>query len=72
MRFVAPDRPRELYDDWVHIAAEEALHFTLLSRRLDALGLSYGDLPAHDGLCEAAAATGGDLLARLAIVPLVL
>jgi len=34
--------------------------------------MRYGDLPAHDGLWEAAAATAGDLLARLAVVPLVL
>ncbi|MGZ0246373.1 MAG: ferritin-like domain-containing protein, partial [Alphaproteobacteria bacterium] len=32
----------------------------------------YGDLPAHDGLWQAAQDTSDDLLARLAIVPLVL
>jgi uncharacterized ferritin-like protein (DUF455 family) len=31
-----------------------------------------GDLPAHDGLWQAAEATAHDLLARLAVVPLVL
>ena len=36
------------------------------------LGARYGDLPAHDGLWEAAQATPVDLLARLAVVPLVL
>ena len=45
---------------------------TLLAARLDALGAAYGKLPAHDGLWEAAEATAGDLLARLAVVPLVL
>ena len=64
--------PRTFFDDWVIVAAEEAKHFSLLSGRLAALGASYGDLPAHDGLWEAAAATAHDLLARLAIVPLVL
>ena len=54
------------------VAAEEAEHFALLSSRLAALGSAYGDLPAHDGLWEAAAATAHDLLARLAVVPLVL
>ncbi len=54
------------------VAAEEAEHFSLLSARLASLGSSYGDLPAHDGLWEAAAATAHDLLARLAVVPLVL
>ncbi|MGE0260138.1 MAG: ferritin-like domain-containing protein, partial [Alphaproteobacteria bacterium] len=57
---------------WVTVAAEEAEHFSLLSARLAGLGLVYGDLPAHDGLWEAAAATAHDVLARLAVVPLVL
>ncbi len=60
------------FDDWLGVAAEEAEHFALLSARLDALGSAYGDLPAHDGLWEAAAATAHDLIARLAVVPLVL
>ncbi len=64
--------PRDFFDDWVGVAAEEASHFTLLASRLAELGAGYGDLPAHDGLWEAAAATADDLLARLAIVPLVL
>jgi uncharacterized ferritin-like protein (DUF455 family) len=64
--------PRAFFDDWVRVAAEEAEHFSLLSARLAALGASYGDLPAHDGLWEAAAATAHDPLARLAVVPLVL
>jgi uncharacterized ferritin-like protein (DUF455 family) len=71
-RFVDEGLPREFFDDWVEVAAEEACHFELLTRRLEELGARYGDLPAHDGLWEAAAATAGDLLARLAVVPLVL
>jgi uncharacterized ferritin-like protein (DUF455 family) len=64
--------PRDFFDDWIEVAAEEAAHFALLAARLAELGTEYGDLPAHDGLWEAAAATAHDLLARLAIVPLVL
>jgi len=71
-RFGDPALPREFYDDWVGVAAEEAEHFALLAARLEGLGAAYGDLPAHDGLWEAAAATADDLLARLAVVPLVL
>jgi uncharacterized ferritin-like protein (DUF455 family) len=71
-RFAAPALPRAFYDDWVTVAAEEATHHALLARRLAALGAAYGDLPAHDGLWEAAQATAHDLLARLAVVPLVL
>ena len=64
--------PKAFFDDWVGVAAEEAEHFALLDARLAALGAAYGDLPAHDGLWEAAANTAHDLLARLAVVPLVL
>ena len=71
-RFAGEAPPRGFFDDWVGVAAEEAGHFALLAARLADFGAHYGDLPAHDGLWEAAAATGDDLLARLAVVPLVL
>lgn len=71
-RFADPGLPRAFYDDWTRIAGEEAKHFEALSRRLGALGAAYGDLPAHDGLWQAATATAHDVLARLAVVPLVL
>jgi Uncharacterized protein conserved in bacteria len=64
--------PRAFIDDWLDVAADEAMHFALLDRRLRALGSHYGALPAHAGLWEAAAATSDDALARLAIVPMVL
>jgi len=64
--------PRAFVDDWLGVAADEAMHFALLDRRLRALGSHYGALPAHAGLWEAAAATSDDALARLAIVPMVL
>jgi uncharacterized ferritin-like protein (DUF455 family) len=71
-RFAAADLPRAFFDDWVAVAEQEATHHALVSARLEALGAAYGDLPAHDGLWQAAQATAHDLLARLAIVPLVL
>jgi uncharacterized ferritin-like protein (DUF455 family) len=71
-RFAGIGLPREFFDDWVRVGAEEAGHFRLLSARLADFEAGYGDLPAHDGLWEAAAATADDLLARLAVVPLVL
>ena len=67
-----PLLPDSALDDWVTVAAEEALHFGLLCGRMADFGGSYGDLPAHDGLWQAASATAGDLTARLAVVPLVL
>jgi len=71
-RFAGKVGLRAFCDDWIVVAEEEALHHELLASRLAALGCRYGDLPAHDGLWEAAAATADDLLARLAVVPLVL
>jgi uncharacterized ferritin-like protein (DUF455 family) len=71
-RFGMADTPRAFFDDWVTVGEEEAIHFSLLRGRLNELGADYGDLPAHDGLWQAAAETAHDLLARLAIVPLVL
>ena len=68
----AAGMPREFFDDWCRVAADEARHFALLGARLADLGAAYGDLPAHDGLWEAAQTTADDLLARLAVVPLVL
>lgn len=58
--------------DWLAVAKDEARHFALVDARLHALGAVYGDLPAHAALWEAATRTSGDLLARLAIAPLVL
>ena len=71
-RFAVPDLPRAFFDDWVTVADEEGKHFLLLSKRLAELGAAYGDLPAHDGLWQASEETASGLLARLAIVPLVL
>jgi uncharacterized ferritin-like protein (DUF455 family) len=64
--------PRAFADDWMRVGAQEAMHFALLDRRLKALGSHYGALPAHDGLWDAAAATAGDVLGRIAVVPMVL
>lgn len=71
-RFAREPMPRAFFDDWVQVGLEEAKHYNLLSHRLGELGGSYGDLPAHGGLWQAAQATGHDLMARLAVVPLVL
>jgi uncharacterized ferritin-like protein (DUF455 family) len=44
----------------------------MLSDRLHEFDVAYGDVPAHDGLWQAADSTKHDVLARLAIAPLVL
>ena len=61
----------EFVSDFLGIAAEEALHFAVIDRHLRTMG-SYGALPAHDGLWQAATETRHDVAARLAVVPLVL
>lgn len=71
-RFGHVPMPIGFYDDWAKAAEEESKHFGLLSDRLQAMGSFYGDLPAHAGMWRAAAATAGDLPARLAVVPMVL
>jgi uncharacterized ferritin-like protein (DUF455 family) len=60
------------HDEWVRVADEEAKHHGLLADRLADYGAAYGDLPAHDGIWDSADATAHDLLARLAVVPMVL
>jgi len=72
VRFSGAELPTEFFDDWVRVADEEARHFTLLTNRLRDFEAAYGDLPAHDGLWDAALETQHSLTARLAIVPLVL
>jgi uncharacterized ferritin-like protein (DUF455 family) len=58
--------------DWISVGDDEARHFQMVRARLHELGADYGDLPAHDGLWEAAEATADDLAARLAVAPMVL
>ncbi len=71
-RFASEPVPLSFFDGWMTVAFEEAKHFRLVRDRLRQLGADYGDLPAHDGLWQAAHDTRNDLTARLAIVPLIL
>ncbi|WP_295951551.1 ferritin-like domain-containing protein [Rhodoferax sp.] len=69
------DMPDAFYLDWVRVASEEAYHFSLLRTHLQSLvgekdqRWDYGDFPAHDGLWTVCAATSGDVVARMALVP---
>jgi len=64
--------PDAYYVDWLTVAAEEVYHFSLLQGRLQRLGFTYGDFPAHDGLWELAVKTARDPLLRMALVPRVM
>jgi uncharacterized ferritin-like protein (DUF455 family) len=63
------DMPREYYSDWLQVAAEEALHFTLLTDHLKGQGYNYGHFSAHNGLWDMAVRTRHDVLARMALIP---
>lgn len=71
-RFASEKMPQSFFDGWMGVARDEAKHFLLVRERLQALGSDYGALPAHDGLWQAAHDTRNDLMARLAVVPLIL
>lgn len=64
--------PREFYADFVKVASDEARHFKMLSKRLNDMGMHYGDFEAHNGLWEMAEKTAHSCLARMALVPRVL
>lgn len=61
--------PWAFYADWLRVASEEALHFSLLSEHLATLDHAYGDFDAHDGLWAMTERTAGDVTARMALVP---
>jgi len=63
------DMPEQYYLDWLRVADEEALHFTMLNGHLQTLGYAYGDFPGHDSLWEMVAKTSDDVMARMALVP---
>ena len=71
-RFATEPVPLSFFDGWMTVAFEEAKHFRMVRTRLNEMGADYGDMPAHDGLWQAAHSTRNDLTARLAVVPLIL
>jgi len=64
-----PGMPDAYYLDWLRVAGEEALHFTLLREHLLGLQRDYGDFEAHDGLWSMTDKTRHDIVARMALVP---
>jgi len=61
--------PIDYYRDWARVAAEEALHFSLVEQHLRSTGHWYGEFEAHDGLWAMVERTAGDVVARMALVP---
>lgn len=64
-----PGMPADFYTDWLRVAHEEAIHFSLLRTHLQSLGHDYGDFAAHASLWEMCVRTQGDVIARMALVP---
>lgn len=64
-----PGMPADFYTDWLRVAHEEAIHFSLLKAHLQSLGHHYGDFAAHGSLWEMCVRTQGDVTARMALVP---
>lgn len=67
-----PGLPYHYYSDWLKIAQEEAVHFSMLHAHLATMGFKYGDFDAHDGMWQLAERTAHKLLLRMALVPRVL
>lgn len=61
--------PGRFLSDWLEVALEEWEHFSLLARRLEALGYRYGAFTAHNNLWKIADRTAYDPLVRMALVP---
>ena len=61
--------PVAFYVDWLRVASEEALHFSLLREHLQSMGHDYGDFDAHDGLWAMTQRTADNVVARMALVP---
>lgn len=62
-------QPRGFYGDWIQVALEEVGHFELIQAHLRRMGAEYGALPVHTALWDIAAATAGDPLERMALIP---
>ena len=64
--------PDSYVGDWLLVASEEALHFTLLKDELEARNSCYGAFDAHRGLWDMVCKTRHDVLHRMALVPRVM
>jgi uncharacterized ferritin-like protein (DUF455 family) len=61
--------PLIYYQQWLHVAREEAYHYRLLANRMASVGTHYTAHAAHNSLWDMAHKTRGDVLARMALVP---
>ena len=52
------------YEDFAHVADDESRHLGWCLQRLEELGYSYGDIPAHSILWEGAQKSAGTIWHR--------
>lgn len=72
VRFISETKePEDFAADFLSIAEDEARHFSMLSKRLEALGSYYGALPAHNIVWNAANVSMDNLSRRLVLGQLV-
>ena len=62
------DMPFGFYLDWMEVAEDEIRHFKMINELLETFDTTYGDLPVHQGLFDAAMKTLG-LIPRMALIP---
>lgn len=60
----------EFFRDFVRVADDESRHFGWCQQRLNELGYSYGDMPAHNLLWRECEKSSGNVSARLAVIPM--
>ena len=70
VRFSDMCLPTRFYADFAKVADDESRHLGWCLQRLDELGHSYGDMPAHNLLWEGCIASSKDVRERLAVVPM--
>ncbi|MCO5549858.1 hypothetical protein L7F22_003332 [Adiantum nelumboides] len=62
---------RQFFSDFAHVADDESRHFSWCLQRLSELGFQYGDMAAHDMLVSEGQKSARNVMARLAVVPMV-
>ncbi|GJP79485.1 hypothetical protein CLOP_g9716 [Closterium sp. NIES-67] len=70
---VTPDwkLPRQFFLDFVHVADDESRHLAWCLQRLEEMGFSYGDMPAHNLLWKDCEKSANHVQDRLAVIPMV-
>ncbi|BBN17207.1 hypothetical protein MPTK1_7g12790 [Marchantia polymorpha subsp. ruderalis] len=69
--YASEELGRQFFADFLHVADDESRHFRWCQQRLNELGFSYGDMPAHNLLWKDCMRTSGSVKSRLAVIPMI-